>query len=375
MSRRKNDKPGEATTDKRPALPRPEEPSSTVIVADDDDPSFLKTAGMPAWPADGAPLTTQPTPAWEPPATNPSPRTAPAPGVTEPTPAWDEAAGTPTNAVLPPVASAPPTNAVLPPVEATRLKVAAVEADDGLRKAATRRTERPRKDGLPRALKLTLVSVGTLSLVVLLWLFNRSDTVADPSRPVPLSALPIVAPQKPPEPVRKVDVTPTIAAPKEPPRPPLSMELVLDAGAGEVERKTVPASIVRIETEPTTTVSWNGEDFGWQPALITMPVGQNVITVENKELGLKKTLTITAAETDRTFLRFEFAKGWLSVDKPKTARVSVAGVPVTQRAVLLWEGRHRVDVVFSNGQKASKTVDVVRGETAELFFDDPLPQE
>ena len=32
-------------------------------------------------------------------------------------------------------------------------------------------------------------------------------------------------------------------------------------------------------------------------------------------------------------------------------------------------------VLYRNGQKASKVVDVVRGTTAELFFDEPLPQE
>ena len=60
---------------------------------------------------------------------------------------------------------------------------------------------------------------------------------------------------------------------------------------------------------------------------------------------------------------------------PKSAKVSVAGVPVKDRAVLVWEGRHRIDVVFANGQKTSKMADVVRGVTAEVFFDDPLPQE
>jgi hypothetical protein len=48
---------------------------------------------------------------------------------------------------------------------------------------------------------------------------------------------------------------------------------------------------------------------------------------------------------------------------------------VNGQPALLWEGRHRVDVVFRNGQKESKVVDVVRGTTAELFFDEPLPQE
>lgn len=361
MSRPKDDPPKAADTLDAPRPPRVE-PSQTVIVDEDAvvDPASQKTAAMPAWPADGAPLATQPTPAWTEPAPHPS-------GVvTEPTPAWEQSDTTRPRPAL--KVSELPTRAQLAPV---------APSEDEVRRAVTRPSEAVKRRQLPRAVKLALAGVGSLALVSMLWLFGRADVVQDPSRPVPLSKLPLAIPKEaPPPPEKRVDVTPVIAAPKEPPRPPLSMELTLDAGAGlPPETKTVPASIVRIETEPTATISWNGEDFGWQPALITMPVGQNFITVENKELGLKKTLSITAADTERTFLRFEFAKGWLSVDRPGNAKVSVEGVKVTQRAVLVWEGRHRVDCVFGNGQKASKLVDIVRGETAELFFDDPLPQE
>jgi hypothetical protein len=65
----------------------------------------------------------------------------------------------------------------------------------------------------------------------------------------------------------------------------------------------------------------------------------------------------------------------VSIDRPETATVLVDGVKVKDRTVALWEGRHRIDVVFRGGQKASKTADVVRGETSEVFFDEPLPNE
>lgn len=354
--------------DGKPLTPiRTDGPTNTVIVAEEVDPRAVKTSAMPAWPtpeaASAVPLTTQPTPAWsegEQPVANP--RSI----VTEPTPAWEaEVSSVPTRAVAVP---SPNAN------EATRVELAPVVSEE-VRQAVTRPTRKP--GALSKPIKLGLVGAGTLSLIALLWLFGRSDTVKDPSRPVPISKLPIIV-EKPvaPLPEKHVDVTPILAKPEAPKRPPLTMELTLDAGAGLPPLvKSVPASIVRIETEPMVSVSWNGDDFGWTPALITMPVGQNVITVENKEVGLKKSMTITASDEERTFLRYEFAKGWLSVDRPASAKVSVGGVAVQKREVLLWEGRHRVDVVFRNGQKESKVVDVVRGTTAELFFDEPLPQE
>ncbi len=358
-------------------------PSQTVIdEPGSDEAPHQKTASMQAWPVEGAPVptqptpvwnesgqqttlpTTQPTPAWEEPA--PSPK---APGLfTEPTPPWEEAPSK-TKPMTAHAKAEVPTRAALAPV------VFASELDVG--KVVTRPTEAPQRGRLPKRINLVLAALGSLSLVVMLWLFGRSDVVNDPSRPAPIAKLPIALPREPPPPpTKRVDVTTLIAAPKEPSRGPLSLEVVLDAGAGlPPGKKSVPASIVRIETDPTSSISWNGEDFGWQPALITMPVGQNVITVENKELNLRKTFTITASDSQKTFLRFEFAKGWLSVDRPQDAKVSVEGQKVTQRAILIWEGRHRVDCVFANGQKASKLADVVRGETAEIFFDDPLPQE
>lgn len=384
MSRPKNDKPKstDAVEDSRPQTPaRTDGPTSTVIIADQLEAPNQKTASMPAWPVDGAPVTTQPTPVWDesaPPAALPTTQPTPvwdesAPPqkgsglVTEPTPAWEEVPSKTRPMTAHPKADLP-TRAVLPPVPASEVDV---------RKVVTRPTEVPRRGRLPKRINMVLAALGSLALVSMLWLFGRSDVVKDPSRPVPISKLPLALPKEPPpQAPKRIDVTDIIAAPKDVPRPPLSMELTLDAGAGlPPEKKTVPASIVRIETEPTASISWNGTDFGWQPALITMPVGQNFITVENKELNLRKTFSVTAADTEKTFLRFEFAKGWLSVDRPQNAKVSVEGLKVSGREILLWEGRHRVDCVFGNGQKASKLADVVRGETAEIFFDDPLPQE
>jgi hypothetical protein len=286
-------------------------------------------------------------------------------------PAWDE----PTPPALP---TPQPSTGSFPKAElSTRPALPPVETNRNLRKVVRRPAKAWLRAKLTRRVTLVLSAVGSLGLVLVLMLVFRSSTPKDPSRPVPISKTHLPLPkERPPPPSKRFDVTPTIAAPSAPPRPPLSMELTFDAGAGLlIGRRTVPASIVRIETDPTTSISWNGEQFGWQPTLITMPVGQNTITVENKELNLKKTISITAAETEKTFLRFEFSKGWLSIDRPASSKVSVEGLKVTQRAILLWEGRHRVDCIFRNGQKASKFVDVVRGETAEVFFDDPLPQE
>lgn len=335
-------------------------------------PQPIPTQPTPAWkdPPDSPAMVTETAPAWSEPSRPAPPAGDPGPQVnivTAATPAWVEstdeleAQGEPTRKKLESV----PVDA-----DATRLKLDPVA--DEVPAQVTRPTARP--GTLPRSLKLGLAAFITLALVVLAWAFGRSDDVLDPSRPEQIRTVKATAVPLPPE--KKVDVTPVIAAPKEAPKPALAMELVVDAGAGEATSTQVSGSIVRIETEPPTNIFWNGNDFGWTPALITMPVGPNTITLENKDQGFKRTMTITAANEERTFLRFEFAKGWLSIDRPRTAKaVLVDGVKMMQSPVLVWEGRHRIEVVFANGQKGSKAADVVRGETAELFFDDPLPQE
>lgn len=413
MSKKKDDlnKPTAIESGKPLTPVRTDGSTSTIIVADDTDPGAVKTAAMPAWEEDPPPqLNTQPTPAWpitdkgrpalgvsttdrQPalsPTTDPQRALEPDPAipVTQQTPAWDEEAAKPKPGLVTEPTPAWEENVAevktrgVPALkqdaaanQATKVKLAEVSNDEVAR-AMTRPT---RRNSIPRPIVLGLVGLTTLSLVLLFWLFASSGPdVKDPSRLEKIPGLPTVAKKAGPAPLpeKRADVTDVIAKPKEPPRPALTTELILDAGAGlEPEVKKVPASIVRIDTEPAVAISWNGVDYGWTPALITMPVGQHTLAIENKDVGLKRSLTVTASNEERTFLRFEFAKGWLSIDRPKTSKVSVGGVPVKDRAILLWEGRHRIDVVFGNGQKASKTADVVSGVTAEVFFDDPLPQE
>ncbi|MBL8923950.1 MAG: hypothetical protein JNJ54_34155 [Myxococcaceae bacterium] len=415
MSKKKDDlnKPTAIESGKPLTPVRTDGNTSTVIVAEEAEPGAVKTAAMPAWQEDGAPLqlNTQPTPAWpitdtgkpaltagstdrqpalavttdkERPALNRSLTPDPGVPVTQQTPAWDEEAAKPLVTEPTPawedvaevktrgVPALKPDDAVN---QATKVKLAQVSNDE-VGQAMTRPT---RRNSIPRPVLLGLAGLTTLSVVLLAWLFARSGPeVKDPSRLEKIPGLPAMAKKAGPAPLpeKRADVTDVIAKPKEPPRPALTTELLLDAGAGlQPESKTVPASIVRIDTEPPVSITWNGVDYGWTPALITMPVGQHTVSIENKDVGLKRSLTVNASNEERTFLRFEFAKGWLSIDRPKTAKVSVAGVPVKDRAILLWEGRHRIDVVFGNGQKTSKTADVVSGVTAEVFFDDPLPQE
>lgn len=419
MSQR-DDKPDSSA----PAASRPKlRPDPSVIVATEVPTAATPTPGAEGLSVDATLPITAPTPAWE---TDPGERIAgepipapatspPQPMPTQPTPAWNDAATVPPSGLVTETAPAwtdepkPPSSAdttgplgepgpqanivteatpawvdpsptdgatrkKLPATpaepEATRLKLPQVA--DEVPAGVTRRTERP--GGLPRALKLGLAAFFTLSLIFIVWVFGRSDEVLDPSRPELIRTVKTTAVPLPPE--KKIDVTPVIAAPKEPPKPAVAMELVVDGGDGSASVTHVSGSIVRLETEPPTNVFWNGNDFGWTPVLITMPVGPNTVTLENKDQGFKRTMTVTAANEERTFLRFEFAKGWLSIDRPRTAKaVLVDGAKLMHSPLLLWEGRHRIEVVFANGQKGSKNVDVVRGETAELFFDDPLPQE
>ncbi len=299
---------------------------------------------------------------------------------TDTSPVWDERSTSPIPDSSPvPTVSREPPRAVEPkPADRTEVQLAKVASLEELRKVVTRPSASPGARRVPPKVLKALAAIGTLALVLLVWLYGRSDPLKDPSRPVPLSRTTRVKPTAPAPiapPVKGADVPAVIAAPKAPPRAPLIMQVTVDAGAGLTQTRTVPASVVRIETDPPCTVSYQGDDYGPQPVLITMPVGPNVITVENPEVGLKRQVTIKASDEERTFLRLEFVRGWVDVDAPAGAKVSIDGVPAKGRTITIWEGRHRVDVVFANGQKASKSADVVRGETTQLFFDAPVPNE
>ena len=361
MSSPKKPTPSQAVEDPRPLTPvRTDGPTNTVIVAEEVDPRDARTAAMPAWDEGRGVPVTQPTPAWS----------EAAPASTDETPA--PAAEVDVEAVM-----TRPVERPAPRPDVTAAELEALDSNAHLRGVITTPSKVPR-GRLSKSTRLVLVgSAAVMALALLVVAARRERPVVDPSRPIPMAK---VAPTKPvpkeppPKPAPRVDVTADLVV-KETPRPPLTMELHVDAGAGQTLTKTVPASIVRLETEPMVKVSWNGDDYGLTPVLITMPVGPNVITVENKDLGLKRTMTITAANEERTFLRLEFGKGWVSIDRPESATALVDGAKVKDRTVALWEGRHRIDVVFRGGQKASKTADVVRGETSEVFFDEPLPNE
>jgi hypothetical protein len=301
---------------------------------------------------------------------------------TDTSPVWDERRNSPIpdSGPVPAISlEGEPTRAIeLKVTDRTEVQLAQVASFDELRKVVTRPSASPGARRVPPKVLKALAAIGTLSLVLLVWLYGRTDPVKDPSRPVPLSRTTQVkptapAPIAPPE--RTYDATALIAPPTAPARAPLTMQVTVDAGAGLTETRAVPASVVRIETDPPCTISYQGEDYGPQPVLITMPVGANVITIENPEVGLKRQVTIKASDEERTFLRLEFVRGWVDVDAPASAKVSIDGVPAKGRTIAIWEGRHRVEVVFANGQKDSKSADVVRGETTQLFFDAPAPNE
>lgn len=356
--------------EERPLTPvRVDGPTNTIIVAEEVDPREVKTAALPSVEDASSPVdpTTQPTPAW--------PDTPADPPTTQPTPAWsDEVAAEAVEGI-----STRPVARPAPRPDVTAPELVALDSKAQLRGVTTKPSKVPRLALSQSTRLLLLASSGVILLALGYVAAARRAPVMDPSRPTPMAKAPRAKPppmEPVPKPVAPVDGTMGLVAPKEAPRPPLTMELQVDAGRGlPLVTTTVPASIVRLETEPTVKVSWSGDDYGLTPVLITMPVGPNVVTVENKDLGLKRTMTITAAPEERTFLRYEFARGWVSVDRPAGATLFVDGAKVKDRTITLWEGRHRLDVTFRNGQKASQVADIVRGETIDVFFDEPLPNE
>jgi hypothetical protein len=209
-----------------------------------------------------------------------------------------------------------------------------------------------------------VLAAGAAALLVLVvvWVFKLADTdTADPGAAKPIAQAREPAPK------------PTVAAPTrvEPTR--VVVEQTVDAGNGESRTVLTNAGTVRIVTEPDTNVFVDGKDLGPQPVLITLPVGKQSVILRNDKLGFKRAVFVDVLANQQTSVRFAFATGWIEIDAPEGAKISVDGKATPSRHVQVWEGVHKVEVTHSNKKHthAVQTADVTASMTTSVHFEAP----
>ncbi len=189
-----------------------------------------------------------------------------------------------------------------------------------------------------------------------------------------------------PEPIDEDALKPTVIELPAPPRtdvPPsepaaavapkkreLQIEIQVDAGVGQTKTVLVPAGVMHFYCEPEANVVIDGKDYGPQPAQAVLPAGRVLVTFENKQIGLHKTMSADVIANEEHNASWRFFPGWLEVVAPDDAKVLVDGKVSAKRTLQVWEGHHRVEAVFGH-QKTSKSVEVIAGETTSV--DLPYP--
>jgi hypothetical protein len=130
---------------------------------------------------------------------------------------------------------------------------------------------------------------------------------------------------------------------------------------------------VRIVTEPEASVSVDGRQLGTAPLQVELPAGRNTVVLENKKLALKRTVTVDVTADGQSQARFAFSRGWLQIDAPADARVSIDGRSASSSRMQVWEGTHRVEVTYADKKKTREvqSVEVGAGATIRAKFAPP----
>lgn len=216
--------------------------------------------------------------------------------------------------------------------------------------------------GLRWALAALVAGATAVGVLLVVWLFVKFEEpppdVGQASPIVPKSG------QKP-----DAKLTPV---PVEAPRA-LTIDQVVDAGNGETRTIQAAAGTVRIVTDPDCYVTVDGRELGMAPVLVTLPAGKNQVLLENKKLFFRRTVTVDVTANEQTAVRFAFSQGWIELDAPKGAKVTVDGRPATGTHVQVWEGPHKVEVTFADKKKtrAVKMAEVAAGMTTSVHFEAP----
>jgi hypothetical protein len=106
--------------------------------------------------------------------------------------------------------------------------------------------------------------------------------------------------------------------------------------------------------------------LGRTPTEVVAEVGPLDLLFENHELGITRTVTINVRPGLGGKETIDFGRGWLDIDAPAGSKVLVDGkalgtAPVPQQT--LFEGRHTVTVIGTEGWRNSRQISVVAGQT------------
>lgn len=196
-------------------------------------------------------------------------------------------------------------------------------------------------------------TLGAFSLVMV-WLIASGPTSMPPA-PVPARA---------PAPV-VVARTAARAFEQKAPEPPQTIYLDVAKPGGGTERK--PAGVIKVIARPPADVSViGGDSFGRTPVQVLAPVGPQKLLLENRELGLKRVVTVDFQPGINASREIESGRGWLEIRAPFDSKVLVDNKPVGVSPLplqTLYEGSHTVDVVLADRSRDSHQVDVVAGMT------------
>jgi hypothetical protein len=211
---------------------------------------------------------------------------------------------------------------------------------------------------------LMVLGAGVVALLVLVFVWFAKLADVEATDPGVLKQIPHAKEAPAPKPTQPL-------AKLEPAR--VVVEQTVDAGHGESRTVLAAAGTVRIVTDPDTNVFVDGKDFGPQPVLITLPVGKQSVLLRNDKLGFKRTVSVDVVPNELTAVRFAFSMGWIEIDAPDGARVSIDGKATTGRHIQVWEGTHKVEVTHSDKKHSHsvQTAEVTASMTTSVHFEAP----
>jgi serine/threonine-protein kinase len=122
---------------------------------------------------------------------------------------------------------------------------------------------------------------------------------------------------------------------------------VAPVDAGEVE------VVLTIESTPAVDVLLDGKLLGRTPFQGRLPAGKKTFTLQNKDLLISTTRTITL-KADAISEKYAFEKGFVSITAPEGSAIFIDGVRIATAPVKgeipVYEGYHRIQVLFGQAK-------------------------
>jgi hypothetical protein len=116
-------------------------------------------------------------------------------------------------------------------------------------------------------------------------------------------------------------------------------------------------AMIHFEVDPvTTTVTVDGKRIGNTPLDAQLKRGLNEVVLESPVLGCRLVATLDVRSDAR--VTYALPTGWLAIDAPADAKVTVDGQPVSRHTMLTCSGHHQVEATFADGKRVSQQLRV-----------------